>query len=402
MNQALIAADNIWVLWAILAGWAYVSIWLEQKYNWASKITGAIIALIGAMALSNFGIIPTESPVYDTVWTYVVPMAIPMLLYQANIKKIWRESGRMLGIYLIGAMATCIGVVIAFFAIKNFVPDLYKVAAMICGSYIGGGVNFVAMSEAFGAAGEVVSATIVADNMVMAMYFFILMTIPTMAIFRKLYKHPHVDAVESNVGADENLASKYWQRKEISLKDIAFAFGSAVVIVAVSIEIAKFFAGVIPTDNEFTKVLNSLLGNKYLMITTLTMLLATFMPKTFGDAKGSQEIGTFLIYLFFVVIGVPASIPQIIQNSPILLVFCMIVVLINLAIMLFVGRLFKFDLEEILIASNANIGGPTTAAAMAISKGWTKLVAPAMLVGVLGYIIGNYLAIIVGNMLSKL
>lgn len=401
MKQALISADNVWVLWAIIAGWAYVSIWLEQKYNWASKITGAIIALVGAMALSNFGIIPTESGVYDVIWSYVVPMAIPMLLYQANIKKIWKESGRMLGIYLIGAFATCIGVIIAFFAVKSFVPDLYKVAAMICGSYIGGGVNFVAMSEAFGAAGEVVSATIVADNMVMAMYFFVLMTIPTIAIFRRLFKHPHIDAVESGVGKDENLASKYWQRKEISLKDIAFAVGSAIVIVAVSIEISKFFGTVIPTDNELVKVLNSLLGNKYLMITTLTMLFATFMPKTFGEAKGAQEIGTFLIYLFFVVIGVPASIPQIIQNSPILLVFCLIVVFINLAIMMVIGRLFKFDLEEILIASNANIGGPTTAAAMAISKGWTKLIAPAMLVGVLGYIIGNYFAIIVANWLSN-
>jgi uncharacterized membrane protein len=63
------------------------------------------------------------------------------------------------------------------------------------------------------------------------------------------------------------------------------------------------------------------------------------------------------------------------------------------------GKLLKFNLEEIILASNANIGGPTTAAAMAISKGWIELIGPIMVVGTLGYIIGNYFGIIIGNIL---
>ena len=54
--------DDTWILWAIIIVWATVSIFLEQKYQWASTISGAIIALVGAMLLSNF-IIPIESPV---------------------------------------------------------------------------------------------------------------------------------------------------------------------------------------------------------------------------------------------------------------------------------------------------------------------------------------------------
>ena len=61
---------------------------------------------------------------------------------------------------------------------------------------------------------------------------------------------------------------------------------------------------------------------------------------------------------------------------------------------------FKFNLEDAIIASNANIGGPTTAAGMAISQGWVKLVGPAMLVGVLGYVVGNYAGTIVGIVLG--
>lgn len=57
-------------------------------------------------------------------------------------------------------------------------------------------------------------------------------------------------------------------------------------------------------------------------------------------------------------------------------------------------------MEEIILASNANIGGPTTAAAMAISKGWVKLVGPIMLIGTLGYIIGTYAGTFIGKMLG--
>ena len=62
--------------------------------------------------------------------------------------------------------------------------------------------------------------------------------------------------------------------------------------------------------------------------------------------------------------------------------------------------MLNFPLEDIIIASNANIGGPTTAAGMAIAQGWTRLVGPAMLVGTFGYAIGTYIGIIVGSMVG--
>ena len=141
------------------------------------------------------------------------------------------------------------------------------------------------------------------------------------------------------------------------------------------------------------------MGNKYLLMTTITMIIASAFPKQISSIRGSQEIGTFLIYLFFAVIGAPASIGLILRESPLLLVFALIVVLINLVVSLIFGKLFKFNIEEIIIASNANVGGPTTAAAMAVSKGWTELIVPALLVGTLGYVIGNYYGILSGILL---
>lgn len=223
-------------------------------------------------------------------------------------------------------------------------------------------------------------------------------------IFRKNFNHPLIDELE-RVGEDEEAKTRvaaYWDKKEISLKDIAFTIGISFIIVAISDALAGFLGSVIPTNNFGLSLLNGLLGNKYLIITTLTMILATYLPDFFGNINGAQEIGTFLIYIFFVVIGVPASIHLIITKSPLLLLFCAIMVIVNMLFILFIGKLFKFNLEEILIASNSNIGGPTTAAAMAIAKGWTPLVLPAILAGTLGYIIGNYFGIFIGNLLSIL
>lgn len=404
LSNSLISPENTWMLLAILVGWAAVSIWLEQTYSWASKVTGAIIGLVGAMALSNFKIIPTEAPAYDLVWGYVVPLAIPLLLFNADVRKIWKESGKIVFIFLISGLGTMLGSLVAFLTLNSKIPYLDKMAGMMTGSYIGGGVNFVAMADSFTVPGEYVSALVVADNLTMALYFFVLIGIPSLSFFKKHYKHPYMDKIDSFEIAegDKTKAASYWDRKEISLKDIAFAMAIAFGIVAISNELASFLGNLIPRGNFGLELLNGLFGNNYLIITTLTMLLATFFPKFLGNINGASELGTFLIYIFFVVIGVPASIPLIISQSPLLLVFTAIIVFINMAVSLLLGKIFKFNLEEILLASNASIGGPTTAAAMAIAKGWDDLIIPIMLAGTLGYVIGNYAGIFMGNILQFL
>ncbi|MGG3916010.1 DUF819 domain-containing protein [Rossellomorea vietnamensis] len=401
MEQSLIKADDYVTLWGIIVVWASVSIILEQRYSWAAKISGAIVALIGAIILSNTGVIPTESPVYDAVWTFIIPLAIPLLLFHVNFKKIWQESGRLLILFLISSIGTVAGVIISFFLLKDHIPVLDKIGAMLSASYIGGGVNFAAMAAKFEAPGEMVSSAVVADNLMMAIYFIVLMMIPAMNFFRRRFNAPHVEKVESGRMKDEGktLAESFWERKDISLKDIALSVGTAFLLVMVSFKIAEFLDGVIPSGEEtsfFLNLLNGLFGDQYLMLTTLTFLALALSPRYFESINGSQEIGTFLIYLFFVVIGIPASIPLIVQNAPLLLVFVFIIVVVNLAVSLTAGKLLKYDLEEILLASNANVGGPTTAAAMAIAKGWKDLIGPILVVGTLGYIIGNYIGTTLG------
>lgn len=407
MSQTLIQPDDTITLWGILIVWASVSIYLEQRYSWASKISGAIIALIGAIFLSNTGIIPTESPVYDSVWGVIVPLAIPLLLFHVNIKKIWKESSKLLVIFLLSSIGTVAGTIISFFLLKDHIPYLDKIGAMMSASYIGGGVNFAAMAAKFEAPGELVSAAVVADNLMMAIYFIILMIIPTLAFFRKCYSIPHVLEVESGNTNEsgQTLAESFWKRKDISLKDIALSVGTAFLLVIISFKIAGFFDTLIPSGEDASilfNLLNGLVGDKYLVLTTITFIVLGLFPRYFDNINGSQEIGTYLIYIFFVVIGIPASIPLIIKNAPLLLLFVFIIVLINMIVSLIAGKLLKANLEDILLASNANIGGPTTAAALAIAKGWKDLIGPILVVGTIGYIIGNYVGTVLGLWFSTM
>ncbi|QUF66642.1 DUF819 family protein [Bacillus atrophaeus] len=393
--DSFISTDDVWVLWGFIAVWAAVSIYFEQRFKWASAISGAILALVGAMLFTNIGVLPVESPVYDSVWAYVVPLAIPLLLFQINVRQIFSESRRLLFIFLVSVGGTVLGSIAAFFLLKNHIPFLDKIGGMISASYIGGGINFAAMAAKFETPGEYVSATVVADNFMMALLFFILISIPTLKWFQIHYDMPFEDKVKAE-GNGENSAESYWKRKSISLKDIAFNMGAAFALVAVSVKIAGFFKSVFSHP-----LLTGTFGDQYLVLTTLTVLVIFLFPRFFEKLNGSQELGTYFIYLFFVVIGIPADLRLIVTNAPLILLFVFLIAISNLIVSLLVGKLFRVHLEEILLAVNATVGGPTTAAAMAIAKGWRELVAPIMLVGTLGYLIGNYVGTFMGNWFSS-
>lgn len=401
--MTLISEGNNWALLSVMFCSSFIAIYLEQKYKWAAKMSGAIIVLLIAVLLTNLNVIPASAPVFDDiVWGYAVPLAIPLLLLNANILKIWRETGRLLAIFLIGAAGTLTGAIVGTILLSGAVEGLAGVAAMMTGSYIGGGVNFTAVADAFHVDGNLISATTVADNLNMAVYFMCLLGIASSAWFRKHYRHPYIDDVLKNgiKGDGETTAARYWGRKDISLKDIAAALAYSAIVVTVARMIGGFLSDIIPQGNAICKMLNTFFGSQYVWITNISMIFATVFEKSAKEIHGAKEVGTWLIYQFYFVIGVPASIVLIIRKAPVLLLFCLIIVIFNMLFCFVIGKVFRFNLEEMIIASNANIGGPTTAAGMAISQGWNKLVGPAMLVGTFGYVIGTWLGIIVGSIMG--
>ncbi|PHM74959.1 DUF819 domain-containing protein [Xenorhabdus kozodoii] len=393
MKNTLIAADNSLMLWAFIMIAVAVAILAEQRFKWASKIPGAVMALIMAVFASNLNIIPTEASAYDVVWEYILPLAIPLLLFKTNLHSIVKESGRLLILFLVSSIAIMLGTVVAFWIFRAYIPELDKISGMISASYTGGGVNFAAMAAKLETSQGMVASTIVADHFMMAAYFIILMLLSGWTVARKFWGSPYTDRVDnmSDLDKSQPLAAAYWKPKNIALKDIALSLAWAIFIVALSFHLSSWLKnGLGQPNNLYQELIFSLLSDKYLLLTTVTFIIVSIFKQTFSKLNGTQELGTYAIYMFFVVIGIPASIQIIINHAPLLFAFVFVIAMLNLILTFAVGKVFKFSLEENILACNANIGGPTTAAAMAISRGWINLVGPIMVIGTVGYVIGNY------------
>jgi uncharacterized membrane protein len=92
---------------------------------------------------------------------------------------------------------------------------------------------------------------------------------------------------------------------------------------------------------------------------------------------------------------------EVVTRVPILFLFCLVMAVTNLIFTLVVGKLLGLNLEELLLSVNATLGGAPSAAAMAISRGWSNLVLPGLLAGIWGYVIGTFVGIVVAEILLK-
>ena len=152
-----------------------------------------------------------------------------------------------------------------------------------------------------------ISSTVVADNSVMALYFMLLIVIPSLPIIKgglrqiiKLSQHQKPTIL---LATEANSIIRYCTFIAI-----------AVALVAISFKLSEIIQHVIPQSNVLLTILVSFFGDQYLLLTTLTLLAVAIWGDFFDKLAGSSEIGTFIIYIFFVVIGTPASFMTIIKQ----------------------------------------------------------------------------------------
>lgn len=398
--RTAISPGDVWALWAVIIVWVAVSIAMEQRYRWVAKVSGPVLVMLGAIALVNLRILPQVSPVYDVIGNYVVPICIPLLLFRANIFTILKESGPMFLAFHLSALGTVIGAAVATLVFRDSLERVPEMAGIMTGSYTGGSVNFLALQRTFDPGGEwtgVINSLIVADNLVMALVFFLCFALVSVRPMRRIYGTPYEDEAERSHEQGDSPgmhAASYWKPKPISLLDIARALAIAVAVAAVSHLAADFFR-----TGDLPGWVRLFLGQPYLLITVICVFLASTFHERLERVSGPEELGTFMIYLFFFAIGTSADVVTIVREVPVLFVFCGIMAFFNLVTALGLGYLFRRNLEEIALGCNATLGGAPSAAAMAIAKGWRPLVLPAILVGIWGYVAGTHLGFLVGQFL---
>lgn len=401
MIAALIPVDQTWTLWAIIVSGTAFAVWLEGRYRWADKLSAPVIGLLIAMLLSNTGIMPammpdgSEVPAYDFISTWLVPLALPLLLMQADLVKIAREAGRLMLAVLMASAGTIVGAFAAVALLKDHgIPQIEKAAAIMTGSYIGGSVNAAAITVSTGATRQLTASLTVADNMVMAGFFLVLLWMAGSKFFLRHFPHPH------STGDGHAIDEEPEKPMTLTVNGLGAAMAFAFVIVALAMGAATLLAKVFPSGDSWLTQVKTIVTNRFVLITAFSLLAATAAPRLLERLRGYERIGTFMLFLFLFSIGLPANLGAVVKDAPLLFVFCLIMAIGNVIFTMVLGKLFRLDLEELLLAINATLGGPPTAAAMAASRGWKPLVLPGLLAGLWGYIIGTPLGLMVFSLLS--
>jgi uncharacterized membrane protein len=373
--MTLIPADQHFaVITAILALCALA--FASERTVIGQKITGTVVVILLAIAAANLGIIPHSAPAYGFIFSYVVPLLIPLFLFQADVRRLAREASRTSLAFLVAALGTVAGVIVAALLLdlsqlgvaSELAADRREagIVGLFASTYIGGSVNYAALGEITGLSADAsfFSAATAADNLFSAVFLSVIALVPGAHwIARHFVEHTASEAVQVT-------------ETVVTPASISYALAAAAGIVAITDLLCWWLE--IPSW-------------RYAVMTLISVGLATAVPQIRDWFSGAFEVGVALSFPFFAAIAAGADIRAMISVAPLLIILVAILLSVHLTVLLVVGRKLGLTIPELLTASNAAILGATTAPAMAAAKGWHDQVTPGVLVGVLGYALGTFI-----------
>lgn len=361
-----------------------LSYWLEGRFRWARRVGNVILLITIGGILSNIGVVPFESPVYDETMRTGIPISIALLLLRLDVNDLRQLDSKCILYFIICCVGTIAGVVIAHLAFGNLIgEESWKLSGQLTASYIGGGENAVAVGTALEVSKELFSSTFAADNIVTAVWMLVCLSGP-IGLGRFF---SNTTPMEISDAPKEH--SKPFTISEF-LPSVAYSLAAAGVILWLSQTIGDAIkgAGWISWNT------------KIIWVTTLALLVAQTRLKKFF--KVSYLLGMMVFNYFFFSMGAISSLKEVVDYGPRVFVYVTTVVAIHGIIVLGVGKLIRADLPRLLTASQATIGGPATAAALAEANNWPHLVVPGILMGILGYATANYMGFIIAMLMRMI
>ena len=359
-----------------LAAIVFAALWLERHVRAFTKIGSAATAILLALALSNLGLIPGESPVYDFLLGQAVIAGIILILLNVSLASIRDAGAAMLGAFAIGAVGSAFGAVVMARVVHGAIgPDAWKLSGQFTATYIGGGMNYAAVGQQLQTRSDLFTAGIAADVIVTAIWLVACLLIPELAERRRAPRDAPLDpasAIDEDP-AHTSLAARL-QSSGVPLTLADFA-GLAVLTLGI-MWVSDWLATLAPAIP------------KLIWLTTVVLLLAQ-LPLV-RRLSGSVVIGNFLLMLFLASNGAKSVIAHIAQVGPAIFYFAAGTVAIHGVIIFGLGFALRMNGDVLAIASQANVGGSTTAMALAGARRRPELILPGVAAGMLGNALGNY------------
>jgi uncharacterized membrane protein len=371
----------------VLAGLALIvaiSEWLVRKTALRHLGTALVVILVTAVA-ANTGIMPSYSdgvPIYDGIFKYVAPLAIFWLLLRVSLQSVIRAGRAMMSLFLLGSLGTFVGVLVGMRVVggqEAFGSDYAALAGMFVGTYTGGSINFNAIALEYGVVedGLLYAGATAIDSLMTTVWMALTIALPRLMGGAKAdQKSVHAAPTEPLLGVEDDTEA-------VHPVDIAWllALGAASV----------WLAGI---GSEYLEQRLGLPVPSILIITSIALVLAHWRPV--AELAGSRTLGMFAVYLFLAVIGALCDVGALSSIGSLglnMLAFVSVALCVHGLIIFGGARLFKIDPAVAAVASQANVGGGTSALALARSLARPDLVLPAILVGALGTAIGTYLGV---------
>lgn len=365
---------------ATLSGICAILFGLEKWSNWRlfQYLPPLIFIYLIPVILSNTGVLPTKSPVYDSMSKLVLPMMLILLLLKVNVGSAVRVLGRGVGVMLFGTVGVMVGAPIGLLLVKGWLgPDAWKAFGVLAGSWIGGTGNMAAVSEMVGASGTDIGLAVLGDSTIYLIWLPIL-----------LGSKKFADRFAAFTGVEDNrleqmeaaAAAEYTETKAASTPDIL----SLLCIALAATWGAETIAGQLPVIQPYLST-----GTwRMLLITTIGIGLSfTRLSKI----PGSHELGMAFVYLFVARMGAEAELDRTASQALPFLAGATVWIFIHGAFCLLGAKLLKVDVHTAAIASAANIGGAASASVVA-SHHKESLVPAGILMALMGYAIGNFAA----------
>lgn len=402
--------NPIYIL-AILSLSVALAEWLVRK-SFLRHLGSALLVIVIAAMFANTGVIPAYQPgieIYDGLMSYGVYIGVFWLLLLVKLTELKRAGGPMLLLFSIGAVGTITGVVVGMWVIdgsESIGEHWRAIGGMFVGTYTGGSANLNILAADYGVTTE--GALYVGVNAVDAILTTFYM-IATIAIPRALWRmipnrsERRVSSEANGTAAQEaDLAS---ETESVHTFDLAvlLALGAG----------AYWLSGVL--TESISRVLTDAFGTigesgevhpikipKAIVITTLALLLAQ-IPAV-ARLRGVRVLGMFAVMLFLAVIGCLCDLQALKQLGDLavtLSIFAAVVITVHALVVFGTSWLFRLDWDMAAVASQANVGGGTTAIALARSLGRPDLVLPGILVGSCGTASGTYLGYLAIEFLLK-
>lgn len=372
--------DLFQILW-VLTATITLSITLERS-RFQRFIPGPILVLIIPCALANVGVMPTQSPVYDSMASIAIPFGVTLLLLRANLQEIIRSSGKMLPVYLLAALGVVLSILLVG-QVWHFDGEL-EIWALLSALFIGSVVNVMATAQAI-EANDTLVAAVIAGNAIMAPAYLALIMILMRSerIGRLIGQAPGSSQGEFTASSPtQDAEDRVPPRPPMGeLMAILYALGAFIAV-----EWFSAWAG-IPNYS-------------ILLVTIVAVAVPNLYPAIRHRMSGTREIGMISMLMFIGVLSAQIDLGALGYFSLRIMGFVALALGLNILFLLLIGRLMKADPHVLFLASQAGVGGPTSTAAVAASQGREDLVTPGILCALLGVIISTFVGVLGYQVLS--